>query len=88
MGIGAAMITPATLSILTNVFTNPKERFRSHIASVYAGRIGDALAGQPITPAALKVAKDSLGGALAVAQQAGENGLGPLLTAAQSPPRR
>ena len=39
-----------------------------------AGRIGDALAGQPISPAALKVAKDSLGGALAVAQQAGERG--------------
>lgn len=51
----------------------------SAIASVYAGRIGDALAGQPIPPAALKVAKDSLGGALAVAQQAGERG--PALTA-------
>jgi EmrB/QacA subfamily drug resistance transporter len=46
----------------------------SAIASVYSGRIGDALAGQPLPVAALKAAKDSLGGALAVAQQAGEQG--------------
>jgi MFS family permease len=46
----------------------------SAIASVYSGRIGDALAGQQIPAAALKAAKDSLGGALAVAQQAGEQG--------------
>lgn len=35
MGIGAALIMPATLSILTNVFTDPKERGRA--IGVWAG---------------------------------------------------
>ena len=35
MGVGAALIMPATLSLLTNVFTDPRERGRA--IGVWAG---------------------------------------------------
>src|SRR6266851_9335082 len=38
MGIGGAFIMPATLSILTNVFTDPKERGRA--IGIWAGVAG------------------------------------------------
>jgi MFS family permease len=43
----------------------------SAIASVYSPKIAAALAGQPIPPSAAAIAKHSIEGALAVAQQAG-----------------
>jgi EmrB/QacA subfamily drug resistance transporter len=47
MGIGAAFIMPATLSILTNVFRDPRERGRA--IAVWAGFSGLAVALGPIT---------------------------------------
>ena len=47
MGIGAALIMPATLSILTNVFTVPQERAN---AIAHVGRVaGVAVAIGPVT---------------------------------------
>jgi len=43
MGIGAALIMPATLSILTNVFTNPKERAKAIGSWAAVGGLGVAL---------------------------------------------
>ncbi len=43
----------------------------SAIASIYGGRMTSALAGGPIPPSAAKIARDSFGGALAVADRAG-----------------
>ncbi|MGH9116339.1 MAG: MFS transporter [Acidimicrobiales bacterium] len=47
MGVGGALIMPATLSILTNVFTNPKERGRA--IAIWAGTSGMAVALGPVT---------------------------------------
>jgi EmrB/QacA subfamily drug resistance transporter len=47
MGIGAALVMPATLSILTNVFTDPTERGRA--IAVWAGTAGMAVAIGPVT---------------------------------------
>jgi EmrB/QacA subfamily drug resistance transporter len=47
MGIGGALIMPATLSILTNVFRDPKERGRA--IAIWAGFSGLAVALGPIT---------------------------------------
>ena len=47
MGIGGALIMPATLSILTNVFRDPRERARA--IAVWAGFSGLAVALGPIT---------------------------------------
>ncbi|MGH8881184.1 MAG: MFS transporter, partial [Stackebrandtia sp.] len=46
MGVGGALIMPATLSILTNVFTDPKERAKA--IGVWAGSVGLAVAIGPI----------------------------------------
>ena len=47
MGIGGALIMPATLSILTNVFRDPRERGRA--IAVWAGFSGLAVALGPVT---------------------------------------
>ena len=47
MGIGGALIMPATLSILTNVFRDPRERGRA--IAVWAGFSGLAVAIGPMT---------------------------------------
>jgi EmrB/QacA subfamily drug resistance transporter len=49
MGVGAALIMPATLSLLTNIFTNPRERGRAigtwAAVAGAAGSIGPVLGG-------------------------------------------
>ena len=47
MGVGGALIMPSTLSILTNVFRNPKERGRA--IAIWAGFSGIAVALGPMT---------------------------------------
>jgi EmrB/QacA subfamily drug resistance transporter len=47
MGVGAALIMPSTLSILTNVFTDSKERGRA--IAIWAGTAGMAVALGPVT---------------------------------------
>jgi EmrB/QacA subfamily drug resistance transporter len=47
MGIGGALIMPSTLSILTNVFRDPRERARA--IAIWAGFAGLAVAIGPIT---------------------------------------
>lgn len=46
MGIGAALIFPATLAVLTNVFTDPSERAKA--IGVWSGVTGLAVAAGPI----------------------------------------
>ena len=47
MGVGAALIFPATLAILTNVFTDPSERAKA--IGAWAGVTGLAVALGPVT---------------------------------------
>jgi EmrB/QacA subfamily drug resistance transporter len=47
MGVGAALVMPATLSIITNVFTNPKERAQA--IAIWAATAGVAVAVGPVT---------------------------------------
>src|SRR3954469_23240753 len=46
MGIGAAFIMPATLSILTNVFTEPRERAKA--IGIWAGVAGVGIGAGPV----------------------------------------
>lgn len=46
MGIGAALIFPATLAVLTNLFTDPKERAAA--IGIWSAMSGMAVAGGPI----------------------------------------
>lgn len=47
MGAGGALVMPATLSIITNVFTNPSERARA--IAIWAATAGAAVAIGPVT---------------------------------------
>jgi EmrB/QacA subfamily drug resistance transporter len=47
MGIGGALIMPATLSIITNVFTDPKERAQA--IAIWSATAGMAVAIGPVT---------------------------------------
>jgi EmrB/QacA subfamily drug resistance transporter len=47
MGIGGALVMPATLSIITNVFTNPKERAQA--IAIWSATAGMAVAIGPVT---------------------------------------
>jgi hypothetical protein len=47
MGVGAAFVMPATLSIITNLFTDPKERAQAIAA--WAGVAGLGIAIGPVT---------------------------------------
>lgn len=47
LGVGAALVMPATLSILTNIFTDPVERGRA--IAIWAGTAGMAVAIGPVT---------------------------------------
>jgi EmrB/QacA subfamily drug resistance transporter len=47
MGVGAAMIMPSTLSIITNVFTVPRERAQA--IAIWAATAGAAVAIGPVT---------------------------------------
>ena len=47
MGIGAALVIPATLSIITNVFTVPKERAQA--IAIWSATAGMAIAIGPVT---------------------------------------
>jgi MFS transporter, DHA2 family, multidrug resistance protein len=46
MGVGGALVMPATLSIITNVFTNPTERARA--IAIWAATAGAAVAIGPV----------------------------------------
>ncbi|HMG42851.1 MAG TPA: DHA2 family efflux MFS transporter permease subunit [Acidimicrobiales bacterium] len=47
MGIGGALVMPATLSIITNVFTDPKERAQA--IAIWSATAGMAIAIGPVT---------------------------------------
>ncbi|MGH9212305.1 MAG: MFS transporter [Acidimicrobiales bacterium] len=47
MGIGGALVMPATLSIITNVFTNPRERAQA--IAIWSATAGMAVAIGPVT---------------------------------------
>ncbi|HEY8544673.1 MAG TPA: MFS transporter [Acidimicrobiales bacterium] len=47
MGVGAALIMPATLSIITNVFTDPKERAQA--IAIWSATAGLGIAVGPVT---------------------------------------
>jgi MFS transporter, DHA2 family, multidrug resistance protein len=47
MGVGAALVMPGTLSILTNVFTDPKERAKA--IAIWTATAGIAVAIGPVT---------------------------------------
>jgi EmrB/QacA subfamily drug resistance transporter len=47
MGVGGALVMPATLSIITNVFTNPRERAQA--IAIWSATAGMAIAVGPVT---------------------------------------